>query len=55
MELSGLEVNPLLLELQVYVVEARYDEGTFPLPADRSEILEAVKQLLTQCESRAQS
>ena len=55
MELSGLKVNSLLLELQVYAVEARYEEGPFPLPADRSEILEAIETLLAQCERRAQS
>ena len=54
-ELSGLEFNPVLLDLQVYAVEARYEEGPFPLPADRSEILEAIEQLLSHCERRAQS
>ena len=49
-ELSGLECNPVLLELQVYAVEARYEEGPFPLPADRAEILEAITQLLEHCE-----
>ena len=54
-ELSGLECNPLLLELQVYAVEARYEEGPFPLPAERNEILEAIEQLLAQCEQRARA
>ena len=54
-ECSGLECNPLLLELQVYAVEARYEEGPFPLPADRSLILEAIQQLLAECEQRARA
>ena len=41
-ELSGLEIPQTLLALQVYAVEARYEEGPFPLPADRSEILAAI-------------
>ena len=50
-ELSGLECNPVLLELQVYAVEARYEEVPFPLPADCTEILDAITQLLGHCES----
>lgn len=49
-ELSGLVCNPMLLELQVYAVEARYEEGPFPLPADRSEILNTIEELLAHCE-----
>ena len=52
-ELSGLQCNPVLLELQVYAVEARYEQGPFPLPADRTEILGAITQLLAHCESHA--
>ena len=54
-ELSGLEIPPILLALQVYAVEARYEEGPFPLRADRSEILAAIQQLLADCEHNAQS
>ena len=54
-ELSRLEVPPTLLALQVYAVEARYEEGPFPLPADRSEILAAIQHLLADCERVAQS
>ena len=54
-ELSGLECKPVLLQLQVFAVEARYEEGPFPLPAERSEILEAIEQLLAQCEQRARA
>jgi hypothetical protein len=39
----------------VYAVEARYEEGPFPLPADRSEILATIQQLLADCECNAQS
>ena len=49
-ELSGLECNSVQLELQVYAVEASYEGGPFPLPADRAEILEAITQLLAHCE-----
>ena len=52
-EFSGLVCNPMLLELQVYAVEARYEEGPFPLPADRSEILNTIEELLAHCESYA--
>jgi HEPN domain-containing protein len=52
-ELSGLVIPPILLALQVYAVEARYEEGPFPLPADRSEVLAAIQQLLAECEKAA--
>ena len=52
-ELSGLVIPPILLALQVYAVEARYEEGPFPLPADRSELLAAIQQLLAECERAA--
>ena len=54
-ERSGLEIPPILLALQVYAVEARYEEGPFPLPADRPELLAAIQQLLAGCERNAQS
>ena len=54
-ELSGLEIPAILLALQVYAVEARYEEGPFPLPAERSEILAAIQKLLADCERNAQS
>ena len=54
-ELSGLEVPAVLLALQVYAVEARYEEGPFPLPPDRSKILAAIQQLLADCEHNAHS
>jgi HEPN domain-containing protein len=44
-ELAGVELDPLLLALQPYAVEARYEEGPFPLPASRMGILAAIEQL----------
>lgn len=40
--LAGLDLDPALLSLQPYAVEARYEEGPFPLTADRSLILEQI-------------
>ena len=37
-KLAGVELDPLLLALQPDVVEARYEEGLFPLAASRVEI-----------------
>ena len=54
-ERSGMEIPPILLALQVYAVEARYEEGPFPLPAERPEILAAIQKLLAECETNAQS
>ena len=45
MELAGVNLDPLLLALQPYAVEARYEEGSFPLPASRMGILAAIEQL----------
>ena len=44
-ELAGVELDPLLLALQPYAVEARYEEGPFPLPASREGILKAIERL----------
>ena len=44
-ELAGVELDPLLLALQPYAVEARYEEGPFPLPASRMEIMAAIERL----------
>jgi hypothetical protein len=43
-ELEGVELDPLLLALQPYAVEARYEEGPFPLPASRMEIMAAIER-----------
>ncbi len=47
---AGQELPPELLALQVFAVEARYEEGPFPLPADRSALLGAIEALLQHCE-----
>jgi hypothetical protein len=44
-ELAGVNLDPLLLALQPYAVEARYEEGPFPLPAGRMVIMAAIEQL----------
>lgn len=43
-------LQPLLLELQVFAVEARYEEGPFPLPAPRTELLALLEAELHRCE-----
>jgi hypothetical protein len=40
-----MELDPVLLALQPYAVEARYEEGPFPLPGSRVGILEAIEGL----------
>ena len=49
-ELAGVTLDDALLALQVFAVEARYEEGPFPLPADRRLLLEAIEQLCRRCE-----
>ena len=44
-ELAGVDLDAALLALQPYAVEARYEEGPFPLPASRLEILAAIGRL----------
>jgi len=48
--LAGQQLDPLLLELQVFAVEARYEQGPFPLPAPRQELLALVEAELEWCE-----
>ena len=43
-ELAGVNLDPLLLALQPYAVEARYEEGPFPLLASREEIMAAIER-----------
>ena len=40
--LAGVELDPALLSLQPYAVEARYEEGPFPLTADCTVILDQI-------------
>ncbi len=47
--LAGTELDPLLLALQPYAVEARYEEGPFPLPASRMEFMAAIERLRVCC------
>jgi HEPN domain-containing protein len=53
--LAGQQADPLLLALQVFAVEARYEEGPFPLPAPREELLVLLDQELVRCEGRVQA
>lgn len=53
--LAGEQVDPLLLELQVFAVEARYEEGPFPLPAPREALLALLQQELARCEGRVEA
>ena len=49
---AGLAVSPSLLSLQPYAVEARYEEGPFPLSYSRLMILDQIQLLrdeLQQC------
>jgi len=48
-DLTGQLVDPRLLELQVFAVEARYEEGPFPLPAPRDVLLALVEAELDRC------
>ncbi|MCS5690592.1 hypothetical protein NZK33_01150 [Cyanobium sp. FGCU-6] len=40
--LADVKLDPVLLALQPYAVEARHEEGPFPLPGTRVGILEAI-------------
>ena len=44
-QLAGVELDSRLLALQPYAVEARYEEGPFPLTSRRESILEAMERL----------
>jgi len=48
--LAGLEMPEGLLDLQVFAVEARYEEGPFELPATKALLLEQIRILLDACE-----
>lgn len=54
MVLASQELDPRLLALQVFAVEARYEEGPFPLPAPRQELLALVEAELDRCERRVE-
>jgi HEPN domain-containing protein len=48
--LAGQPLDPLLRQLQVFAVEARYEEGPFPLPAERGQLLALLEVELRRCE-----
>jgi HEPN domain-containing protein len=48
--LAQLSLEGVLLALQVFAVEARYEEGPFPLPAPRQELLALLEVELGRCE-----
>jgi HEPN domain-containing protein len=53
MDLAALaeqSLDPRLAALQVFAVEARYEEGPFPLPASRAELLALLEVELARCE-----
>ena len=45
---ANLELKDLLLDLQPFAVEARYQDGTFELPASRTRILAEIQLLADQ-------
>ena len=47
--LAAIALPEPLLGLQTFAVEARYEEGPFPLPAPREELLTQIEQLLDRC------
>jgi HEPN domain-containing protein len=47
---AGQPLEPRLAALQEFAVEARYEEGPFPLPAGRSELLGLLETELERCE-----
>lgn len=48
--LSLQTLDPRLLALQVFAVEARYEEGPFPLPTTRAVLLALLEEELARCE-----
>ena len=48
--LAEQPLDPRLAALQVFAVEARYEEGPFPLPASRAELLALLEAELARCE-----
>lgn len=52
--LAGQPLAPELAALQVFAVEARYEQGPFPLPAPRQELLAQLEAELGRCERRAE-
>ena len=53
-QLAQVPLDPRLLSLQVYAVEARYEEGPFPLQARREELLALLVAEQRRCEQAAE-
>ena len=53
-ELAEKRLEPKLLELQVFAVEARYEEGPCPVPASRQYLLAALEVQLQLCVAEIQ-
>ncbi|CAK6692318.1 hypothetical protein BBFGKLBO_01211 [Synechococcus sp. CBW1107] len=49
--MAGLSLDPALLDLQTFAVEARYEEGPFPLPAPREHLLREIEALMHTCQA----
>ena len=49
---AGVELSQPLQDLQVFAVEARYEEGPFKLPASKDELLALIGNLLEACEGQ---
>ena len=52
--LADVELPDDLMALQTFAVEARYEEGPFPLPADRHTLLHQIRALADRCERDCQ-
>ncbi len=50
-DLAGQTLDPLPRQLQVFAVEARVEEGPFPLPAERRQLLALLEAELRRCEN----
>jgi len=48
--LAGQTLDAPLRDLQVFAVEARYEEGPFPLHAEREVLLNSLEALSLRCE-----
>ena len=48
--MAGQPLEPRLAALKEFAVEAGYEEGPFPLPAERAELLVLLVTELERCE-----
>jgi hypothetical protein len=46
-----VNLPPERLQLQIFAVKARYLEGSYPLPAEKAELMGAIEKLLQRCEA----